>query len=101
MSGEESTPTMRASALAQDLGRIARAAPNVRGGLDMRERNSLNEVAHGPSPLLLEFDILSGGPSHLEASSGRRFHATPSLTPQGRAGLAFVVNGRLTFASGE
>ena len=88
-------------ALAQDVGRIARAAANVGGGLDVRERNSRHEVAHGPRPLVFNLTYWAADQVICRRPRRRRLHATPSVMAQARAGLAFVVNGRLTFVAGE
>ena len=59
------------------------------------EWNSLDEIAHGPSALLLEFDVLSGGPGHPDVltSDGSAFLAAPLREAQGlrRSCLAFAA----------
>src|SRR5277367_932010 len=54
--------------LAQDFGRIARAAANVCGADDLGVRDSRHEIMDWPSALVFEFDILGGGPGHCERS---------------------------------
>ena len=51
------------------------------------EWNSLNEIAHGPSALLLELDVLSGGPGHPDVlpSTWSRVPAAPLREAQAPA----------------
>jgi hypothetical protein len=56
-------PSLRV-ALAQDFGRIARAAADVGGARDAAIGDALHEIPHRPRALLLELDVLGGGPGH-------------------------------------